>query len=661
MKKSNMFLLPLFYGVIFIIATMLLIILSFDLYIFLATLSAVIVVWFYTYKKTNKFKNNRYNFLRSISYIMDIGERENLETFPMPIVCVSDEYNILWYNSIFKKFVLDNKDAIHKSVFDYIFDLDIKKSVHPGGFDCRDKISLYTAYSIVKNIDGQDVYTIFFKDDTSIKKKAIAYEMERPCILTLVIDNFDDYVISLKDSEKSQIVNSVENIFETVILGYKGKVNKANIDKFTSVVSYSAIMDMRKNKFKVFDDIKKVHYESKAPITFSIGVGIDGGNILKNNEEAKQALDMALGRGGDQCVIKTGEKYEFFGDSLSNNQRTNKVKARFMANAIAEIINTSSNVIVMGHKFADFDSLGSAIGIHKMATALGKDVSIAIDYNKNACKSIIDYIETNGEHISLIDEEEALQKIDEQTLLVIVDTNAKSLIQFYSVYEKCENIVVIDHHRKVVDHINNSVILYHEPSASSTCEMVAEMFMYFGFKYKNVDNITAECLLGGIALDTKNFSLRTSVRTFDAASYLKQWGADTINVRKFFSQSSSVYRIKNETLANVEIYKNCGISVVVDADEENTDIRIIVPQVADEMLQLNGVISSFVFYEDNGIYYISARSFGEINVQLITEKLGGGGHMTMAGAQIKDVSTESCIEKIKAAIDEYFNEKGVEI
>lgn len=657
MKKDNKLLLPLFYGFIFITVIMLAIISYFDVYIFLSMLILTGIALIYTRVSVKKFVNSKYSFLRSLSYNLDVTSRNNLDFFSTPIVCVDDDNTILWYNNMFRSFILHNENAINKSVFDFIFDFDVKKSLNPKGTNCKDKNSLYTAYSVKREVANEDVYVIFLKEDTLLKRKAIAYESEKPCVLTLVIDNFDDYVISLKESEKSQIVNEVENIFENVILSYKGKVNKVDNDKFTSVLSFNAISDIKNNKFKVFDDIKKIQLQQKTPITFSVGVGVNGKTILENNDYAKQALDMALGRGGDQCIIKDVEKYEFFGDSLKNNQKRNKVKARFMANAITEMINVSSNVIVMGHKFADFDSLGAAIGIYRMAKTLNKDVSIAIDYNHNACKNVIDYVEDKINDISFIDEETALQKVNKDTLLVIVDTNAKSLIQFFSVYEKCKDIIVIDHHRKVVDHINDTVILYHEPSASSTSEMVAEMIMYFGFRYKNADSITAESLLAGIALDTKNFSIRTSVRTFEAASYLKQCGADTITVRKFFSQSSSVYRVKNETLANVYIYKNCGIAFSADI-EDDEDIRIIIPQVADEMLQLNGVVASFVFYESNGTTFLSSRSFGDVNVQIITEKLGGGGHMTMAGAQIKDISNDECIEKIKKAIDDYFNEKG---
>ncbi|MGL5973024.1 MAG: DHH family phosphoesterase [Oscillospiraceae bacterium] len=654
MKKYFDFVFAMFYSFVIVLSVITIISFFIDIKYFIIFFSLSFISVLYSLFKINYFKKNSVQYLNMLSYCLDIKQRENLDNMPFPVFCFGSDSKIIWHNNSFTKFVVQGKDVIDHDVTDVIFDFDVKKSMNPNGINCKYDKNYYTAYTLLREIEGEQVYICFLKEDTEIKEKAKLYYNDRVCVLNLVIDNFDEMVISLKESQKGYIINEVENIVENIILSLNGKVNRIGSDKFTAVLSNNAIIGLKNSKFKAFDDIKHLHYETNAPISFSIGIGSDGKSISENNEFAKQAMDMALGRGGDQCVIKSQDDYSFFGESLKSSQKKSKVKARFMTNALVEMINIADNVIIMGHKFADFDSVGSAMGVLRMAKILNKDAYIAIDLKNNVSNKLIDYIQTEGNNI-FVDEATALDMISKKTLLIIVDTNAKSLIQYYDIYEKCENIIVIDHHRKVVDHINNATVLYHEPSASSTSEMVTEMLMYFANKYKNADNFTANCLLTGIVLDTKNFSIKTSVRTFDAASYLKQCGADTIMVRKFFSQSSDVYRLKNEILANVDVYKKCGISFT---DDKSENLRTVSPQVADEMLQLNGLESSFVVYEIEEIVYISARSFGDINVQLILEQLGGGGHLTMAGAQIKNTTVDEVIMKIKLSIDKYFSEKS---
>lgn len=658
MKKDFKMINSFFYSMSILIILGLVLLANSDKTYFWSFLLVSTIVLLYMFVLVNIFRKQTISYLKFLSYNLDITDRKNLEKYNFAIVCFDGDNIITWYNDHFKNFVIHGQNAIGLEISQCIQGFDINKSLSYNGCNCKKEDNLYTAYTHMQfNEDLNDnLFITFLKDDTELKKKEKLYNDNRVCVLYLLLDNFEEYFSSAKQSVRSQVLGEVEKIFEDIITSLNGKINSVRLDKFTAVISYSSYLELKKNKFKSFESINKIQNDNNLLLTFSIGIGVNGQTILDNDEFASQALDMALGRGGDQIVVKTNDDYEFFGESLKDSAKRNKVKSRFMSSALVEAMNNYDNVIVMGHKFADFDSVGASVGIFRMAKILDKEVNITIDIENNVSANLIKYVvEKMNYNDIFINEKEALEKITKKTLLVIVDTNSKSLVQFDSVYQKAENVVLIDHHRKVVDFINNTIISYHNPFASSTSEMVTEMLIYFAKTYKNVDNITADALMAGIALDTKQFSFKTSVSTFESASYLKSCGSDLLTVRKFFSQSSDVYRMKNEILSNVAIYKDCAISFIYD--ENYKDLRTVCAQVSDEMLQLYDVKSSFVVYEIDNIISVSARSFGKINVQLILEKLGGGGHATMAGAQIKNITIDEVILKIKIAINEFYQEK----
>ncbi len=386
-------------------------------------------------------------------------------------------------------------------------------------------------------------------------------------------------------------------------------------------------------------------------MTLSIGIGRGEKTLAQSEASARQALDMALGRGGDQAAVKTGTLYEFYGGVSKGVEKRTKVKSRMVANALSELIANADKVLIMGHKFGDLDCVGASVGMATAVRSEGKKAFIVVDQEKNLSKALIDMVISDEANRNLfIDPDEALFTITPHTLLIVCDTHTRNLVESQQVYERCKTVVVIDHHRKMVNHIDNAVIFYHEPYASSASEMVTELIQYMGEKCE-ITPVVAQALLAGIMLDTRSFAMRTGVRTFEAAAYLRRSGADTVVVRKMFSNSMDSYQRKSRIVANAQIYRNCAVA---QSDFSSEDMRVIAPQAADELLSIDGVDASFVIYENGGVIYISARSMGIINVQLIMEKMGGGGHQTMAATQLKDVEMEKAKQILFESIDDYY-------
>ena len=406
---------------------------------------------------------------------------------------------------------------------------------------------------------------------------------------------------------------------------------------------------MFRNPFEVLDQVRAVETENRTPVTLSIGVAPVIDTLHRAENEARQALEMALGRGGDQVAVKTKTGYEFFGGFSKGVEKQTKVKTRIVASALAELIKSSDNVLVMGHRFADLDSLGSAIGLAKACRCLGKESYIVLDSRRNLADVLVRRLVENKEQNMICLPETAIDLVMDKTLLIITDTHTVDLIESPDIYRRCKQVVVIDHHRKMVNHIDNAVIFYHEPFASSASEMVTELIQYLGDACR-LNRMEAEALLSGIMLDTKNFVMKTGVRTFEAAAYLRRLGADTISVRELFSSTIDSYRRRAQIVSGAELLHGCAIAV---CDSSGDDMRVIAPQAADELLNISGVKASFVLYANGGTVNISARSMGAFNVQVIMEKMGGGGHHTMAGAQIKDTDCHQARTRLAAIIEEY--------
>ena len=425
-----------------------------------------------------------------------------------------------------------------------------------------------------------------------------------------------------------------------------GVLRKLSHDKFIAVIEEQHLCKIINSKFEILDNARNITVGDRSNIiTLSIGVGRGASTLEESESFAKQALDMCLGRGGDQAAVKTENGFKFYGGVAKGVEKKSKAKSRIISNAVQEVIHNSSEVFIMGHRFADLDAVGSGTGLAGAIRMIGEEAYYVVDFEKNLSHSLVSSIQKEYDDL-IISPEEAEQRFSDNSLLIIVDTHNANLVESRKLYEMAGQKIVIDHHRKSVNFIDDAVIFYHEPYASSASEMVSEMIQYF----KNVNlvpQVLAEALLAGITLDTKNFVMKTGVRTFEAAAYLRKCGADTIKVKGFFTSSIEDYRKRSELISDAEIIGSCAIAV---ARMQSDDIRIIAPQAADELLSIENVDASFVIYKTGNVTNISARSLGILNVQVIMEKLGGGGHQTMAAVQLENTSFDEAKKMLIEAI-----------
>ena len=490
-------------------------------------------------------------------------------------------------------------------------------------------------------------------DVTELQEEASLYKLTRPSVMLIMLDNYGEVMQHAKESEKSRILGAIDSTLEDFISSMTTSfIKRLDGDKFLVVAEEQHLERIIASRFKILDDIRSIQTDGNLPVTLSIGVGRGEETLAQSEASARQALDMALGRGGDQAAIKNQTVYEFYGGVSKGVEKRTKVKTRIVANALSELIQNADRVLVMGHKFGDLDCVGASVGMAYAIRSIGKQADVVVDRDKTLANILIDMVTKEGCGNLFVDPSEALFSVTEDTLLIVCDTHTQNLVESQEIYNRCKTVVVIDHHRKMVNHIDNAVIFYHEPYASSASEMVTELIQYMGENCR-INAVVAQALLSGIMLDTRNFVLRTGVRTFEAAAYLRRIGADTITVRKLFSNTLDSYQRRSRIVSGAQIYKKCAVA---ESDFSSEDMRIVAPQAADELLSIDGVDGSFVLYENNGEICISARSMGAINVQIIMEMLGGGGHHTMAAAQLKGTEMEKAKQLLLEAIDKYFRD-----
>lgn len=603
-------------------------------------------------------QKNLHSFVTEMESQLNLTERDSLYKFPAPAIIVDSEGIIIWYNLAFTEQVCST-DAFGMHITK-IIDIDLQKafenknttvSYETGHF----RISAVTTEK--RDSDSElisDLTLLYFDDISDYITLENRFNDIRPAVILISVDNYEDILSNEKDSEKAHIMIQIDKLLETYFDEHHGMLRKLSNDKFLAVAEERDIKSMVADKFKILDDVRKIPVTEKSQVTLSIGVGMSAENIAETEQEAKQALEMAQGRGGDQTAIKSESGFEFFGGVTKGIEKTTKVKTRFVATALAELINTSSNVIVMGHRYGDMDSVGSGAGLVGAIRRLNPDIEayMAVDPERNLAKPIINRLNENlsDELPIFISPSEALSKMNDKTLLIITDTHNKEIIESTELYERAKQIAVIDHHRQTVNYIDNAVIFHHEPYSSSASEMTAELIQYF----TGIDKLPsyyADAMLAGIMLDTKNFVMRTGVRTFEAAAFLRKLGADMVAVKGLFDNDFECIKHRSQLIGATEIYQRCAIA---SDDSSAPDTRVSAAQAADEMLAIEGVDASFVIFStpDGGVS-ISARSMGALNVQIIMEKLGGGGHQTMAAAQFTDMKVHEAKAKLIGAIDEF--------
>lgn len=495
--------------------------------------------------------------------------------------------------------------------------------------------------------DEQKKAIIYFYDITNYETLKDLYNDEHICLAIINVDNYDELTSSTSEEKRLALSTDIDK----AVRQWAGRGN-ASITRYKEnlylMVFQNAYLDkIVETKFSILDDIREIETEADFPVTLSIGIGAGGKNPSQTDQFANAALDLALGRGGDQAVVKKGSKLAYFGGKMKTVEKGNKGKSRIIAHAIKQLVDQSSKVIIMGHRNPDMDSFGSALGIYRIVANRNRDAYIVINNYFETLSEIYNQAKETGCY-NFINSEKAISMADKDTLVVVVDTHRPSLVECKELLELTERIVVIDHHRKAAECIDNATLYYMEPYASSASELVTEILQYSGDK-KDVAKIEAEGLLAGISMDTNRFAVKTGVRTFEAASWLRRSGADTTTVKRFFQTDIDAFKIRAKCIADADIKEN-GIAYSV-SHGNHPDIQVINAQAADELLSVKDVRASFVAgIDERGTTVISARSLGELNMQTIMEKLGGGGHLTTAGAQV-ECTPEEALQEIEEIVN----------
>ena len=577
------------------------------------------------------------------------ADRSYLDKFSVPVAVTGKRGDILWYNEKFRSRFANEKDPIGDPIAPFISENDIHKFTESASVNVEFDGVFYTVIAS----DVEDGFVFYYIDDTDYKITAQLYEETRPVVATVILDNRDDFERNISDDEVNMALVKIETLLKKWAVSCGGIYTKSSAGRYKIVIDENSLRATIKEKFKLLDQIRsiKIFDDSPIPATVSIGIGRGGKDLHECEEWSLTALDLAFGRGGDQSVVKKGDDYEFFGGVAQGVEKHEKVKARVIAKSLTKAIEESDNIFIMGHQTSDLDAVGAAVGMWSVITKTFNNhyTKIVIDQDTSLAKLFLKRLCDNGYKHVFIDPSDARKNVNDRTMLIIVDTHSPTFVEDPELYKMCKNIVVIDHHRMMVNHIDNAAVFFHEPFASSASEMVTQLVQYINEDALN--NFEAEALLAGIMLDTKNFVLRTGVITFEAAAYLKRKGADTVEVKRLFSDSIVSYRIKSRLVAEAKAYRSSAIAVADDDMNRQKNIRLTAAQAADELLSIKDIQASYVIYRSLGNTCISARSLGDLNVQLVMEHLGGGGHQTMAGANLGKISSQEAYDRLVEAID----------
>lgn len=588
------------------------------------------------------------------------GNINIIDTFPIPVAIVRPDAVLIWYNKRFAEAFEDIK--VMTPINRIITDLDwssVLKSTNGIKTDIHYMEKHFeVSGDIVKTGDNDkdEAFSIFlyFNDCTYQENLLFQYKNERVDIALISIDNYDDIMQRADDYERQVLISKIDSKIRDWAMRSSGIIRRFERDRYILIFEHQFLDGYIEKKFDVIDSVREYGEKAKQPITISIGIGT-GGGLMENDEYARAAIDMVLSRGGDQAAVRDGSQYKFFGGNSKEYETSTRVRTRAMALALRDFIKQSDNVIFMGHINTDFDSIGAAVGLQRAVRSLGKTPYIIYD-GSESCRSLVSEMKKIDEYDGMIiDPFEVDEIVTPHTLVVIVDVHRPSMVTCPSLLNKSLKIVLIDHHRRNTEFISNCSLVYHEPYASSTCEMATELLQYIDDGRK-MTTFEARALYIGLVMDTKNFVMKTGVRTFDAASYLRRYGVDPMSVKSIFSVQQSDYNNKSDIVKRAEfISDNIAVSV---CREKIPNIIVVSSRAADDMLGIVGVQASFVIYPIEGGVGISGRSLGAVNVQLVLEKLGGGGHMMVAGAQIRGVSFEEAKKKLIEAVNIYMEEKS---
>lgn len=603
-------------------------------------------------------------------------QKQLLNDFEIPYALLDYNSRFLWMNEKFTEITGKDKNY-HKSVTtvfpsltkDILQKSEAVESINVMLDDRNYRISMKRIYfdSVTKDsaivaINDTDEYltAIYLFDETELNRYIRENEEQKLVAGLIYIDNYEEALDSIEDVKRSLLIALVDRKVNKYFTEIDALVRKIEKDKYFVVFKYKYLEQLSADKFKLIEDVKSIKVGNEMAITLSIGVGAGGVSYTQNYEYARMGIDLALGRGGDQVVVKEGEEVTYYGGKAKQVERNTRVKARVKAHALREIIESREHVVIMGHTISDVDSLGAAIGVYCAARVLGKKAQIVLNEVTTSLRPLVEcFTEEKGYPADLfIKNEEALLITNKNTLVMVVDTNRPSYTECPELLKRTDTICVFDHHRQNSEVIENPVLSYIEPYASSACEMIAEVLQYFSENIR-LEPSEADCIYAGILIDTNNFMTKTGVRTFEAAAYLRRAGAEVTRVRKMLRNDMAAYKARAEAVRHAEVYRGAFAISVCPADNIESP-TIVGARAANELLNIVGIKASFVLTEYQGKIYISSRSIDEINVQLIMERVGGGGHLNVAGAQLTNCTIQEAKRMIQDTIDEMIKEGDIQ-
>lgn len=613
----------------------------------------------YSYKQFKQRENQWNTFVENFSKKMDVANNSTFVNLPFPLAMANYEGTIMWYNKNLSN-IIEDKNMLGNNIKDLNKELNVRfvmegrKTNFP---NIKIENKYFDVFSTVVYADSDKVYedsiTLFYFYDVTEKHNMYeAIEENKYSIMLIEVDNLNDVLKSAPEDKSPLLAADIERTLNSYAQELDAMIKKYTVSKYILAVQDKLIEKEMNKKFDILDKIREINYSNKLAVTLSVGVGRSGVTPQENYKYAESAKELALSRGGDQVVVKTKDNLEFYGGKSKEIEKRTKVKARVIAQVLVDLINESTRVFIMGHKKADIDCLGASVGLYSMVKQIGKECYIVMENSNPSIKGIIEELskEEKYKH-GIINSEICLSKVDKKSLLIIVDVHNEGHVECLDIVNKIERVVIIDHHRKAPDYIKNTLLSYIETYASSTSEMVTEMLPYLVEK-PELNKLEAMTMLSGIYVDTKNFYFKTGARTFEAAAVLRRLGADTLSVKKMFKEDLEDFIKKADIIKSAEVLNNIAIAVC----PENLEDNVIAAQVADELLNITGVHASFVFVKIEENIYISGRSLENINVQVILESLGGGGHMTIAGAKLANTTMNDAINMLKKAVEKYLRE-----
>lgn len=635
----------------------------------------VIMILVYSFSKPAML-NELVNFATQYGTV----QKKLLDELEIPYALMDYTGKLLWVNQKFSHLTGKSKDY-HKSITSIFPAItreliekaqeDIELSVeHEGNFFRASMSKLYfeamTQEDAMVSVEangksGQYLTVLYLFDETRLRQYITENEEQRLVCALVYIDNYEEALASIEEVKRSLLVALVDRKVNKYFSERDGIVKKLEKDKFFIVFKQKYLEGLIEDKFSIIEEVKTIKVGNEMAVTLSIGVGIGGGSYSRNYEYSRMSIDLALGRGGDQAVVKDGEQISYYGGKTRQVEKMTRVKARVKAHALHEIIESKDRVIIMGHSISDVDSFGAAVGIYCAARVLGKKAYIVLNEITSSLRPLVAcFTEEAGYPPDMfVKNEEAMQLVSNNAVVMVVDTNRATYTECPELLRHTRTIVVFDHHRQGADVIDNAVLSYIETYASSTCEMVAEVLQYFSENI-HLSPCEADCIYAGILIDTDNFNTKTGVRTFEAAAYLRRCGAEVTRVRKMLRDDMSAYKARAEVVRHAEVYMGVfAVSVCPPGELESP--TIVGAQAANELLNIVGIKASFVLTEYNNKIYISSRSIDEINVQLVMERLGGGGHLNVAGAQLTDCSLSEGTRRVKQTLKQMVEEGEIEI